>query len=456
MSSAEGPSTADATVSAAHDAVTAATTAAPVSADERIASLDVLRGFAILGILIMNIQSFSMISAAYLNPTAYGDLTGLNRVVWVLSHLFADMKFISIFSMLFGAGIVLFATRLESRGIRPGPLHYRRTFWLLVIGLSHGFLLWYGDVLAIYSLVAFVAYLFWRRSPTALFVTGVALMSVTTLLYLVSGYTIQFAPPEALDGIRAFWSPGAEVVAHEVAALRGSWGEQMSVRVPEMVSTLTVVLFMYYLWRTIGMMLIGMALFKWGVLSAERSKRFYGTVAVVGLAVGLPLIGLGIVRRFADGWSVPWSFFAGSQVQLLGQRIRRHGLRVGHHAHSQSRRSGQDAAGAGRGRPDGLHELPDADRHLHHPFLRPRVRPLWERPAQRADTDRVRRLGVPVMVLYPLARAVPVRSRGVAVADADLSQTAAYEAMMQRGFSWRGTRRRYSTGFCPLRSRTRS
>ena len=69
--------------------------------NERIVSLDVLRGVAVAGILIMNIQSFSMPSAAYLNPTAYGDLMGVNRCVWIISHLLASGKFISIFSMLF-------------------------------------------------------------------------------------------------------------------------------------------------------------------------------------------------------------------------------------------------------------------------------------------------------------------------------------------------------------------
>ncbi len=266
----------------------------------------------------MNIQSFAMIGAAYLNPTAYGDLTGLNRVVWTLSHLFADMKFITIFSMLFGAGIVLFATRLESRGIRPAALHYRRTFWLLLIGLAHGFLLWYGDILSIYALVGLIAYLFWRRSPTALLITGIVVMSVGTLLYLASGIGITMAPPEAIEGIRSFWSPGPEQVASYVAAMRGSWTEQMAVRGPEMISSLTMVFFMYYLWRTVGMMLIGMALFKWGVLSAERSRRFYAVTAVVGFVVGLPVIWLGVVRRFADGWSVPWSFFTGSQYNYWG------------------------------------------------------------------------------------------------------------------------------------------
>lgn len=105
--------------------------AGPVSRTERIVALDVLRGFAVLGILIMNIQSFAMVDPAYFNPTAWGDLTGVNLAVWLASHLFADLKFITIFSMLFGAGIVLACRRVEAAGGRPARVHYRRTFWLL-------------------------------------------------------------------------------------------------------------------------------------------------------------------------------------------------------------------------------------------------------------------------------------------------------------------------------------
>ena len=78
------------------------TSTVPVSKSNRIISLDGMRGFAVLGILVMNIQSFAMISVAYLNPTAYGDLSGLNMWVWIISHLLADLKFITLFSMLFG------------------------------------------------------------------------------------------------------------------------------------------------------------------------------------------------------------------------------------------------------------------------------------------------------------------------------------------------------------------
>jgi len=292
--------------------------AVPVRLGERIVSLDVLRGVAIMGILVMNVQSFSMIEAAYLNPTAYGDLTGLNRLVWMLSHLLADLKFISIFSMLFGAGVVLFSNRLEARGIAPAGLHYRRVFWLLVIGLAHGFLLWYGDILAVYGLVALVAYLFRRVRPTVLAVVGVIVLAVSSGLYALGGASVQYMPPEALEGFALFWQPTAETMATELAAYRGPWIEQMPQRGAAMITSLTVVFLFNHVWRVGGMMLLGMALFKWGVLSAERSRRFYAILAALGLAVGLPLIALGIERRFAAGWSIEYGFFQGAHYNYWG------------------------------------------------------------------------------------------------------------------------------------------
>jgi len=80
----------------------------------------------------MNIQAFSMVSAAYMNPTAYGDLQGANYAVWLAGHLLADLKFMSIFSMLFGAGIFLMTSHIEASGQRPTRLHYRRMGWLML------------------------------------------------------------------------------------------------------------------------------------------------------------------------------------------------------------------------------------------------------------------------------------------------------------------------------------
>ena len=90
--------------------------AAPVAEAGRIDAIDVLRGVALLGILVLNVQSFAMPGAAYFNPTAYGDLEGANLYVWVAGRMFADQKFMTIFSMLFGASIVLMTGRAEARG----------------------------------------------------------------------------------------------------------------------------------------------------------------------------------------------------------------------------------------------------------------------------------------------------------------------------------------------------
>ena len=148
----------------------AANTTAPVAPEERIISLDVLRGFAVLGILIMNIQSFSMIMSAYVNPTAYGDLSGLNRLVWTLSHIVADHKFMTIFSILYGAGIVLLTRRAEERGENPGGLHYRRTIWLIIFGLIHAYVFWYGDILFKYGVCALFAFFFRNLQPRRLLI----------------------------------------------------------------------------------------------------------------------------------------------------------------------------------------------------------------------------------------------------------------------------------------------
>ena len=96
----------------------------------RIHALDLLRGIAVLGILIMNIQSFSMPSAAYTNPMAYGDMTGINKYIWIFSHLFADQKFMAIFSMLFGASMLLILEKAKEKNLNAKKIHFRRNFIL--------------------------------------------------------------------------------------------------------------------------------------------------------------------------------------------------------------------------------------------------------------------------------------------------------------------------------------
>lgn len=290
----------------------------PVQGSERIESLDVLRGLALLGILLMNIQSFAMPGAAYLNPMAYGSLEGLDGAVWVVTHLFADQKFMAIFSMLFGAGICLFADRaVASRG-RAAGLHYRRTLWLLVFGLIHAHFIWYGDILYSYALCGLWVYLFRNRSPRTLIITGVVITAVHTLFYLFSGMSLQHFPPEALAEINRSWSPTAAQIAEEVAWHQAGYLEQLPHRSGTAAFMETQLFLMIFLWRAGGMMLIGMGLYKLGVLSAERDRSFYIKLLVAGAALGLALSGWGLYQNMSRGFPMEYSFFLGSQWNYWG------------------------------------------------------------------------------------------------------------------------------------------
>lgn len=290
----------------------------PVISSERIQSLDILRGFAILGILIMNIQSFSMPGAAYMNPMAYGDLDGLNKWVWIISHVFADQKFMTIFSILFGAGVVLMSQNAEKKMIKSAGLHYRRTFWLLVIGLIHAHLIWYGDILVPYALCALFVYLFRKVSPSRLMIVGLTFISVHSLIYLMFGFSLPYWPEESIVEVRESWMPGTAQLNSEINAFTGNLSEQISHNSEQAFFMETFVFLTLYLWRAGGLMLVGMALYKWGVLTAKRSTRFYTRGWIISWLIGLPIVIFGVVKNFSENFSMEFSMFLGSQFNYWG------------------------------------------------------------------------------------------------------------------------------------------
>ena len=188
----------------------------PTQLPERIRSLDLLRGFALLGILIMNIQSFSMVGAAYVNPTAFGDLSGANGWVYILSHVLADQKFMTLFTILFGAGIVLMTSRAEARGASSAVVHYRRTLILLVIGLLHAYLLWAGDVLVSYALCALVVFPFRKSSPKTLLMLGLGSVLIASVIFLFIGVVVGYIPPDSISEMLDNWKPSAKRVQEGV------------------------------------------------------------------------------------------------------------------------------------------------------------------------------------------------------------------------------------------------
>ena len=285
----------------------------PTPPADRILGLDVLRGFALLGIIVINIQAFAMPFATLNNPTAYGDLTGANYLVWVVSHVLAKRKFITLFSLLFGAGIVLFArSKREDEATR---LHYRRTAFLLAAGLAHAYLLWYGDILVPYAVCGLVVFFVRDWEPRLLARVGLLLMAVPALMYIASGVSL-----ESTQAVLAQWSPGEAAIATEIDTYRSGWLAQFDHRIPTAISQQTSGFVSLIFWRTSGLMLWGMALFKWGVLSNERSAGFYRRLLAGGLLGGIPLILAGVWYNEAVDWSVRALFF-GSQFNYWGSLL---------------------------------------------------------------------------------------------------------------------------------------
>lgn len=290
----------------------------PISDAERIVSIDVLRGFALLGILAVNIQSFSMISAAYMNPTAYGDFTGVNYAVWWVTHVAFDQKFMTIFSMLFGAGIVLMSDRMDARGGRTGIIHFRRMAWLTAFGILHAHLFWFGDILFFYGICGMLVYPLRHLSQRALLAAGAGFIAVASMLWVASALSMPQWPDAQAQAFQLEWQPDRAAIESELAAYRGGWATQMTRRVPTAVSFETVVFLTWGVWRAGGLMLIGMALFRHGVFRAERSRRFYLSLMAAAALLGLPLIIAGISSNQRAGWDVAYSFFLGSQFNYWG------------------------------------------------------------------------------------------------------------------------------------------
>jgi uncharacterized protein len=293
----------------------------PVDETARLEALDVLRGFAVLGILVINVQLFAMPYAASVNPTALGPPSSIDFAIWTVSHVLADQKFMSIFAMLFGAGVLLFTTRAADRGARSAALHYRRMFWLLVFGLMHAYLLWYGDILVLYAVCGMLLYPLRRLGARTLIVVGAVLVGFESIATLVAGASLGAGSPEVVADYREAWSPDPATLASELEAFRGSWLVQLPLRAAYSLEYHAFELWTTDLWRAGGLMLIGMALLKVGVLSGERSRAFYARLALAGLVVGFALTGWGVVRGIAEQWRFEYSYFVGAQWNYWGSVV---------------------------------------------------------------------------------------------------------------------------------------
>ncbi len=325
------------------DVGAASTRSAPMAEKKRIVSIDVLRGFALLGILVMNIPWFSLSALSWFDPTISGGaFEGANKWTWITNHALFEMKMMSIFSMLFGAGVIIFTSKIEAKGRSAMGLHYRRTLWLLVFGLVHSYGIWFGDILFAYAVCGFLIYPLRKLRPLWLIIIASFLMSMFIPVNAGMGLFFEYARgqatlhdqavdageepsdlqvemKEAWEEIAADFYPTEETSAEERELYTdGSYGEIFIARIPDNIFMQTMGLFMWGLWRGGGMMLLGMALYKMGVFSATLSMSRYVMLMGVGFIVGVPISTYGAFDQISHGFDVPYSFYAGLMWNYVG------------------------------------------------------------------------------------------------------------------------------------------
>ena len=249
------------------------------SAGGRMTHLDAVRGLAVMGILVMNSVSFGLGNEAYFDLSAQGTNTTLDWILGILGELFADQKFMGLFSLLFGASILLFLERAEAKGRAPVKLSLWRNALLLVAGICHA-LIWTGDVLTVYALCAPVLLLMRNRSSKFLVVSGVLVF----MLALVQEALLSFVTTD--DLIRMVWREGLNTPE---AQLLG-------------VSYITDAFV-----RALGMMLVGMGLYRSGMLTRPEitSGMIRGSLGVVALGAAVSAAGVAwVASQGFDGVSV--------------------------------------------------------------------------------------------------------------------------------------------------------
>ncbi len=280
-------------------------------ATQRVLATDVLRGIAILGILPMNMQIFALYPVTVFYPYA-GDFTDpINIATWTLLRVFIGSKDLIIFSMLFGAGMILAEGSRRAPGNTGSALHYRRMAVLFAFGLVHAYLIWSGDILVTYALCGSLVYLFRKLRPTTLAILGILSFAVPMGLLFLAHFVVQRLSPNTQNALISGLRPDAESIAHFNQVYGGSWLAQMENRIPDALLNETIAGLLFMGWIAAGMMLLGMAIQKHGVLTGKSSTRSYVMMIAAALVVGFPVLIYSFVWNFARQWRLPDGFLLG-------------------------------------------------------------------------------------------------------------------------------------------------
>jgi uncharacterized protein len=289
-------------------------TLSPTSAAERIGVLDTTRGIAVLGILIMNIAGFGL-PHAYEDPTNWGGDRGADLWVWRIAALFFEGTMRGLFTILFGAGALLFLQRHGGRSTdaEATKLYYRRTLWLLVFGLVNGYvLLWEGDILVFYGVIGLILLFCRNISARKLLLLAALIVALQTSVALVEygGYahlrsaaasaeaTLDAGAPltmeqamtlKELEGEHDSFKPSREQLEEFIGEMRGSYASAFA-RIGERLHYIYTKSFMQHgFGDALSFMVLGMALLQFGVLTGAAKESTYRRMMLIGYAFGLAI-----------------------------------------------------------------------------------------------------------------------------------------------------------------------
>lgn len=268
---------------------------------DRIQTIDLVRGSAVMGILLMNIVAFGLPSYAYINPTHYGLEGPADWTAWIVNYVISDGKFRALFTMLFGASMVLIADRADADADGPGAAttHYRRMLWLFVIGMIHAWGFWFGDILVQYAIGGMLGFMFWRWRPRALwvfFAAMIALQSAGTVRQYTEVAPVRAAAlaPNAPAGAIAEWTklkaaqaPGKAEAADEIKGYRGGIQSVFETRAK------TTIFFQTFLIpvtmpEVFAFMALGMLFYRNGFFTGQWARRSYAITIAVGYLLAIP------------------------------------------------------------------------------------------------------------------------------------------------------------------------
>ena len=264
-----------------------------MTSSQRITNLDFIRGFALLGILVMNVIAFGLPLTAATNSSTHGINNILDWIVLVVSSVFFEYKMMGLFSMLFGVGIMIFLENAKKKTSKPKTLAIWRNILLFFFGLAH-LSIWEGDVLAPYAICAFLLIIFPDvKKPILIFSMIVLLM---TAYIVITNY------------FSSLYDVSGNLISQEEWILLASKGGELSYGkfwFPDSKSWGILISMWWYIgafFRTISLMLFGILLYKLNIIQGKKENSFYKKMSIYGFLIGLPLSIYSIYLLVSSGY----------------------------------------------------------------------------------------------------------------------------------------------------------